>query len=186
MSERGFTLIELLVALLIGVIVFLAIGSFYLSTVRFYDQSSAQTTLQRQATLALEEMARQIRPASTIDTACAGLLRVVNANGTFCYYAGTGANNAPAGALCQALNGGVCRDLLAGGETMNLIVGGDGAGSLIRLVTQPNPVDPRCPAVAAGQFCLQLAPAATSADVAFAITDGLNVTTFSVRLMQRN
>ena len=86
----GFTLIELLVAGAVGVIVLLALGGFYLSTLRFYEQSSAQVALQRQAALALDEMARQIRPAQALvrDT-CNGVphaLRVRNADGDYCFY----------------------------------------------------------------------------------------------------
>lgn len=81
---------ELLIATAIGVVVLLGIGSFYLSTLRFYEQSNAQTEVQRQATLALEEMTRQIRPArSLILATCNGVanaLRVRNANGVFCFY----------------------------------------------------------------------------------------------------
>lgn len=90
MSDRGFSLTELLVAAAIGAVVLLGIGTFYLSTLRFYEQSSTQAALQRQATLALEEMARQIRPAQALvlDT-CKGVanaLRVRNAGGDYCFY----------------------------------------------------------------------------------------------------
>jgi len=89
-NEQAFTLMELLIATAIGVVVLLGIGSFYLSTLRFYEQSNAQTEVQRQATLALEEMTRQIRPArSLILATCNGVanaLRVRNANGVFCFY----------------------------------------------------------------------------------------------------
>lgn len=181
MNQRGFTLIELLVAALVAGIILMAVFSLYVATRNSFAQSDSQMELQRQGTLALEEIARQIRSATAIDTGCAGLLRVLNPNGTFCYRAGTGANNA--GALCQDSGAG-CRDLLAGLQT--------GAGftrglSRIALLRQPNPADPRCPPVAAGQFCLTLAPVgANAANVAFAITDGINVTTFTATVMRRN
>jgi prepilin-type N-terminal cleavage/methylation domain-containing protein len=63
MNNRGFTLIELLVAVAVGALVLLGIGGFYLSTVRFYGQSNSQAFLQRQASLIIEEMARQIHAA---------------------------------------------------------------------------------------------------------------------------
>ena len=64
-NEQAFTTIELLIATTIGVVMLLGIGSFYLSTLRIYEQGNAQTELQRQATLALEEMTRQIRACLT-------------------------------------------------------------------------------------------------------------------------
>lgn len=89
-NQAGFTFTEVLIAGAIGAVVLLALGSFYLSTIRFYEQSTAQTALQRQATLALEEVARQIRPARALvlDT-CSGVtnaLRVRNADGDYCFY----------------------------------------------------------------------------------------------------
>lgn len=64
MKECGTTLVELLVASAVGIIVLLGIGWFYLSTLRFSAQSSSQTFLQRQGTLIIDEMARQIVPAN--------------------------------------------------------------------------------------------------------------------------
>ena len=89
-NEQAFTLIELLITSAIGVVMFLGIGSFYLSTLRIYEQGNAQTALQRQATLALEEMTRQIRPARALFlNTCNGVanaLTVRNANGDYCFY----------------------------------------------------------------------------------------------------
>ncbi len=72
MDNRGFTLIEVLVAVSVGAIVLLGMNSFYLSTLRSYDHGNSQALLQRQASLAIEEMARQIRPACnlTVNTGC--------------------------------------------------------------------------------------------------------------------
>ena len=93
-TERGFSLLELLVGAAIGVVVLLGMGSFYLSTLRFYAQSSAQVALQRQAALALEELARQVRPAGALVLAtCNGVanaLRVRNADGDYCFYQDSG------------------------------------------------------------------------------------------------
>ena len=66
MNERGFTLVELLVAIAVGVVVLLGIGGFFLSTLRFSAQSSSQTFLQRQGTIIIDEMARQIRFANGV------------------------------------------------------------------------------------------------------------------------
>jgi len=89
-NEQAFTLIELLITSAIGVVMLLGLGSFYLSTLRIYEQGNAQTALQRQATLALEEMTRQIRPARALFlNTCNGVanaLTVRNANGDYCFY----------------------------------------------------------------------------------------------------
>ena len=66
MNERGTTLLESLIALVVGSVVLLGISSFYLATLRFSRQDSAQTFLQRQGVLLLEEMARQIRSATAL------------------------------------------------------------------------------------------------------------------------
>ncbi len=64
MNERGVTLLESLIALV------------------------AQTFLQRQGVLTMEEMARQIRPATSLADNCNGgnSLQAINASGTFCFY----------------------------------------------------------------------------------------------------
>jgi prepilin-type N-terminal cleavage/methylation domain-containing protein len=66
MNERGVTLIESLIAMALGSVLLLGIGSFYVATVRSSRQDSAQTFLQNQAVWILEEMARQIRPATAL------------------------------------------------------------------------------------------------------------------------
>ncbi len=68
MNERGITLLELLVTLVVGSVVLLGAGSFYVATSRASRQDSAQTFLQRQGVLILEEMARQIRSAPFVST----------------------------------------------------------------------------------------------------------------------
>ncbi len=93
-NEQAFSLIELLITSAIGVVMFLGIGSFYLSTLRIYEQGTTQTELQRQATLALEEIGRQIRPARSLFlNTCNGVanaLTVRNANGDYCFYQNAG------------------------------------------------------------------------------------------------
>ena len=64
MNARGVTLLELLIVLAMGSVVLLGIGSFYVATIQASAQDSAQTFLQRQGVLILEEMARKTRPAT--------------------------------------------------------------------------------------------------------------------------
>ena len=63
MNQRGFTLMEVLLAALIGAVVLLGIGSFYISMVNAYKQGNDQALVQRQATMIQDELARQILPA---------------------------------------------------------------------------------------------------------------------------
>ena len=88
MNERGTTLIELLITMVVGSVILLGIGSFYVATLRASHQDSAQTFLQRQGVLVIEEMARQIRPATVLNGNCNGAnsLQVINPSGTFCFY----------------------------------------------------------------------------------------------------
>jgi prepilin-type N-terminal cleavage/methylation domain-containing protein len=90
MNARGFTLPELLVAIAVGAVVLLGVGSFYVSSVRFSAASQSQAYLQERAGFIVEEMSRQIRPATVnMTTGCrAGetSLGVTNSAGTFCFY----------------------------------------------------------------------------------------------------
>ncbi len=83
MNERGVTLLESLIALVVGSVVLLGVGSFYVATSRSSSQDSAQTFLQRQGVLTMEEMARQIRPATSLADNCNGgnSLQAINASG---------------------------------------------------------------------------------------------------------
>ncbi len=63
-NNRGIGLAELLIATLVGVVMLLGIGSFFISSIRFYEQSSSQTFLQRQGTLIMDEMSRRIQFAN--------------------------------------------------------------------------------------------------------------------------
>ena len=111
MDDHGYTLVELLVAGAIGVLVLLGIGSYYVSTLRFYDQSGSQSFLQRQASLAIEEMARQIRPATALTRgACnadSNSLQVTNSLGVFCFYRNDSqlSEDRPGGGTANLLSG---------------------------------------------------------------------------------
>jgi prepilin-type N-terminal cleavage/methylation domain-containing protein len=91
MNERGVTLLESVIALAIGSVVLLGISSLYLATLRFSKQDSSQTFLQRQGALIIEEIVRQIRPATALTPGVCNnsdpiSLRVTNSLGTFCFY----------------------------------------------------------------------------------------------------
>jgi type IV pilus assembly protein PilW len=171
-NARGFTLLELLVAIGVSGVVLFGLFSLYLMTTTSFAESDAQVWLQRQGTMALDEMARQIRRATATGTGClgAGSLQVQNAGGTYCYYA-----DDETGSFCQNLDGAGCRNLLAGGPTT------------IGLARQTSPADPRCPAgVATDRLCLVMTQNGSGVDLAFAITDGTRVMTFSSHLLGRN
>ena len=89
MNERGMTILESLIAMAVGSIFLLGINSFYVATIRMSTQDSSQTFLQRQSVLAIEEMARQIRPATALTrgscNADVNSLGVTN-GGNFCFY----------------------------------------------------------------------------------------------------
>jgi prepilin-type N-terminal cleavage/methylation domain-containing protein len=208
----GFTLIEVLVASMIVGIIGVAFASFYLAMVNSFSWTSSENVLQRQGGLALETIARQARRASSISTGCAPggslgdslqltVAAPLSGAGTYCYYAGTGANGATTGALCERFTpaaGGAsaCRDLL-----------GEGQGGLIRktvqarleVIRQSSPANPACPrrsmagqpagvALAVNDYCLILTTpaAAPGIEVAFAISDGLAVRTFAATVNRRN
>jgi len=116
-NARGATLVELLVATAAATIVVLAIGSFFVAMARLGDTRDGQVYLQRQGAFVLEEMARQVRPATSMTLAtCGGVataLQVVNASGTYCFYQST---VAPYPLLEDRTIGGVT-------NTMNLLTG---------------------------------------------------------------
>ena len=63
----------------LGSIVVLAVAGFYLSAVRFSAEGTAEAGLQRQGQLVLDEIARQLRPASSVTTnaTCNGTTRAL-------------------------------------------------------------------------------------------------------------
>ena len=233
-GQRGFTMLELLVGVAaIGSIVLFGLGSMYMLTIRTFDVASSQASMQRVGSLAMETITRQAMrasPSPAPDANCIPggvsgtsrtlLLRVTDTSGpnppvggyipasqrgTYCYYAGNGTANAPAGALCQRLiaddgTTSACRNLLAAPQP-------DG-GRVVRqtplqLVRQTNPANSFCPryttstagapvnlgvAVTNTDYCLAISQVAGTlqGDIAFAITDGLNTMTFTSSLMRRN
>ena len=208
-DQRGFTLAELLVAAVIGAVVLLGVFSLYRATTTSFNQSTSRAFLQRQGTLALQEIARQVQrscPTSNplcaqVGTCPAGALVVTvgvpTQIGTYCYYAA--ANLVGDTTLMEQFNpksGGsaITQDLLwpyrfnATGGASGLIRQTGKKG--VYLLPQTSPADPRCPTgVTTGQPCLNLvAPAGptATADVSFAITDGLDIMSFTASLKQRN
>ena len=220
-DQRGFTLAELLVAAVVGAVALLGVFSLYRATTTAFNQSSSQAYLQRQGTLALQEIARQAQRATKpvivqAPPVCAPTgsrslqLQVIQTNpasipaaevGYYCYWASA------AGQLCEGFSAnpgstGPCRDLFASSAGLLRQTG----QTKVKLFQQTNPADPRCPrnttnppgtsvaggvAIGQGAWCLALdqdtgITGSTKGDVAFAITDGLDVMTFSASLMLRN
>ena len=93
-NNRGIGLAELLIATLVGVVMLLGIGSFFLSSVHFYEQSSSQTFLQRQGTMIMDEMSRRIQFANGLvedppsDCPATPSLKVTQpgVTGFYCFY----------------------------------------------------------------------------------------------------
>lgn len=66
MGNRGFTLLELLAALAVASILVLGTSGIFVFITRAGKDNDAQAYLQRQAALLMDEMARQIRPATSL------------------------------------------------------------------------------------------------------------------------
>lgn len=187
-DQRGLSLVELLVAAALATVVAGGLFSAYVATARSFGESGAQVALQRQGTLVLEEIGRQVRGASGQNPlaigACngvAGSLLVRTVTDSLCYYARDD------GALCE-VRAATCRNLLRGGL------------KTITLLRQPATPDPRCPSdsdgnpMPAGALCFRMAPVASDTgpplrvDLAFAIRDGdgdfdgVNAMAFSISL----
>jgi Tfp pilus assembly protein PilV len=201
-NQRGFYVIEALVSTLAAGIIFLGLLSAYLATTRTFAQSSSQVALQRQGTLALQEIGQRARSGmAPFVTAviCRGHANSIQVtipadanfpNGTVCYYAGSSGElwqaSTTTGAECTATT---CWDLLT--EKLEFRPPG---WTGVSLWTQPTPAspDPRCPVAAGPCFVMKAAIASpgcqddtaspTQACVAFTITDGMNVMPFSISL----
>lgn len=83
-NSRGFTLIELLIAAGLSIAVVAAVVVAYSGTVRSWQTTAAYANIQREASLAIEVMARSIRPGSnvTIGTGGDSLSVVLNTDGS--------------------------------------------------------------------------------------------------------
>src|SRR5437867_11215269 len=62
MRQRGASLLEVLVAAAIGAVVAIALGNFFLTTLRLGRDMDAQAALQRQGSAIAEEIGRRARP----------------------------------------------------------------------------------------------------------------------------
>jgi Tfp pilus assembly protein PilW len=180
-TERGIGIVEVLVTTLAASIIFLGLAFFYMGATRAVAGAASQSSLQRQATLALQEIAHRVRSGvgpDAITSGCQGqsnAVQVKTADGTFCFYAGA-AGTADAGKLCeyQAEAGAGCRDLLYGALQPRV--------SAMELLVQPAVPDPACPHdTAPGAACFSAAALDPStADVSFAVTDGLSVMSVAI------
>jgi prepilin-type N-terminal cleavage/methylation domain-containing protein len=159
-TGRGFTVLEVIVAALVLAIVMAAAGTFYLSTVRTADDDTAQVSLQRQASFVVNELTRQIAPATLLEypVACGGDangLRATNSCGVFCFHRDPGTmtelledravNPAPDGPCSNPVTGTGTMNLLSGA----LVPAGGNAGLL-------STTGAACGATAAGGFCPSL------------------------------
>jgi hypothetical protein len=193
-DQRGFSVIEILLASLAGGIILLGLGSLYVAATRAFGEADSQASLQRQGTLALQEISRRIQSGAgsgAITTATcngqANSVQVTTPDGTFCFYAGP-AGTADTGKLCEYTVGGDggCRDLLYGALQRRVPW-----STQIALLIQPVSPSPNCPnGVAANKGCFvgavldpdAITGTGTTAELQFAITDGLNVMSFGTIL----
>jgi type II secretory pathway pseudopilin PulG len=160
MNARGFTLLETLLAGALVAVLLAGASGFYLMTVRYGNQDMALISLQRQATLVVDEMTRQIGPATKLEfgVTCGGDpngLRATNPCGTFCFHRDTAT-------LSQILEdrvlstpppGVLCPNQTAGTGTVDLLKDAliPASGAAGRLST----VDTACSATSGG-FCPDL------------------------------
>jgi type II secretory pathway pseudopilin PulG len=83
-GSRGFTLTELLIAAGLSIAVIAAVVVAYSGTVRSWQTTAAYANIQREASLAIEVMARSIRPGSNVTIGSGGdsLEVVLNTDGS--------------------------------------------------------------------------------------------------------
>jgi prepilin-type N-terminal cleavage/methylation domain-containing protein len=184
MDQRGVTLVELLVALLVGSIVLLGVGSFYLKAQDAIEQGNYQVAMQRQGTLVQQQMARIILASS-------GLLA-----GT-CGPAGAADSlpvQIPANALFDsALSGGgfVCF-YLQSNQIMECRFASTSSttctsGSARSLLAGAPIRDPIQAAIPAGSTTMFNRVGGTAADINFALTAGVvGPLSFGTRLTVKN
>lgn len=151
LNQRGFTLAEVLVASLVGAVVLLGMGSFYISMVNAYKQGNDQAFLQRQATLIQDELARKILPAFQVASGpCGGgttttdsLLVTLPDNKFLCFYQQADqmfecdVANPTATTICVP---GTARNLLTGSPTLlpagGLVFQREAGGSSVAITFQ--------------------------------------------------
>jgi len=80
-NRRGVTIIEPLVATIASLSVIIAIIMVYGSTIRSWHQTAALAGVQRDASLAIETMSRDIRPGSYVSITGADSLEVLRGSG---------------------------------------------------------------------------------------------------------
>lgn len=89
MNERGITLVELVTASAVAGIVFVGLATFYLWTDRAIAENDAQAALQRQGTLIIDEMTRQIQLARILSRGTCNSdpnsIGATNQAGTVCF-----------------------------------------------------------------------------------------------------
>jgi type II secretory pathway pseudopilin PulG len=82
-GSGGFTLTELMIAAGLSVAVIAAVVVAYSGTVRSWQTTAAYANIQREASLAIEVMARSIRPGSNVEIGTGGdsLAVILNVDG---------------------------------------------------------------------------------------------------------
>jgi type II secretory pathway pseudopilin PulG len=125
MNARGFTILEALLAAAVLSVLLIAVSGFYLMTVRYGNQDAALMAVHRQATFVIDEMARQIGPATALSfpVTCGGDpngLQVTNSCGTFCFHRDSTTGTQ---LLEDRAPNGTCPGQTAGSGTMNLLTG---------------------------------------------------------------
>jgi type II secretory pathway pseudopilin PulG len=124
MNARGFTILETLLAGAVLALMLLGVSGFYLTTIRYGNQDAALVSLQRQATFVVDEMARQIAPATALSLVTCGAdpngLRATNSCGTFCFHRDSTTGTQ---LLEDRVLNGTCPGHTAGSGTMNLLAG---------------------------------------------------------------
>ena len=191
MSERGFSLLELLVAATAVSVILFGTGTLFMTFVRFGQENSAQTFLQRQATIIKDEMAKQIQAGSLLSlaTGCGGVVdsvQVTNANESNpSAPTGCGAATPPTCNYCFRSDGTTLLEDRPGGGQWDLLTG---APTTLTTTTGA------CPD--SGGFCPTLVLDTTGNAVAVAITfrlryrypftDSLQTMSFTTTITPRN
>jgi prepilin-type N-terminal cleavage/methylation domain-containing protein len=91
MNDRGFTLVELVIAVAALSIILLGVSQFYFTAFSYGRENDAQAYLQRQADIIVDEMARHVRTAKSLEIAtCSGVNNALKATqpdySVYCFY----------------------------------------------------------------------------------------------------